>query len=72
VFESRGKCLETVTGRWRKLCNEDFNNLNSSPNIIRAIKSRKTSWAGIVARMGGSEKCIQNSPKTQKETTWET
>jgi hypothetical protein len=35
----------------RKLYNEEFHNLNPSPNIIRMIKSRRMGWAGHVARM---------------------
>jgi hypothetical protein len=42
-----------VTGEWRKLHNEKFHNLYYSPIIIRIIKSRKTRWAGHVARMEG-------------------
>jgi hypothetical protein len=44
-----------VTGDWRKLHNAELYelyNLYSSPNIIRMIKSRRTRWAGHVARMG--------------------
>jgi hypothetical protein len=41
-----------VTGGWRKLCNEEFHNLCSSPSIIRMIKSRRIRWASHVARMG--------------------
>jgi hypothetical protein len=36
---------------WRKLLNEEFNDLYSSPNIFRVIKSRRMRWAGNVARM---------------------
>ena len=32
---------------------------NSSPNIIRVIKSRRVGWAGNVARVGGQERCIR-------------
>jgi hypothetical protein len=32
--------------------NEELNDLYSSPNIIRVIKSRRMRWAGYVARMG--------------------
>ena len=38
---------------WRKLRNEELNDLYSSPNIVRVIKSRRIRWAGHVARMGG-------------------
>jgi hypothetical protein len=48
-----------VTGEWRKLHNEELNDLYSSHNIVRVIKSRRMSWAGHVARMGGEERCIQ-------------
>jgi hypothetical protein len=41
-----------VTGKWRKLRNEELNHLFSSPNIVRVIISRKMRWAGRVARMG--------------------
>ena len=41
-----------VTGEWRRLHNEELNDLYSSPNIVRVIKSRIMTWAGHVARMG--------------------
>jgi hypothetical protein len=44
-----------VREEWRKLHNEDLNDLHSSPNIIRMIKSRRMRWAGNVARMKGEE-----------------
>jgi len=43
---------DEVTGEWRSLYNEDLNDLYSSPNIVRVIKSRRIRWAGHVARMG--------------------
>jgi hypothetical protein len=41
-----------VKGEWRKLHNEEFNDLNSSSNIVCVIKSRRMRWAGHVANMG--------------------
>jgi len=43
---------DEVTKEWRKLHNEEFNDLFSSPNIVRVIKSRRMRWAGHVARIG--------------------
>jgi hypothetical protein len=48
-----------VTGELRKLHNEEFHNLYSSPDIIRQIKSRRMRWAGHVARMGEERKCAR-------------
>jgi len=36
---------------WRKLHNEELSDLYCSPNTFRVIKSRRTRWAGHVARM---------------------
>jgi len=41
-----------VKGEWRKLHNEELNDLYSSPNIVRVIKSRIMRWAGHVACIG--------------------
>jgi hypothetical protein len=50
-----GPKRDEVTGEWRRLHNEGLNDLYSSPNIIRVIKSRRMRWAGHVACMGGRE-----------------
>jgi hypothetical protein len=39
-------------GPWRKLHNDELHSLYSSPNIVRAIKSRRMRWAGHVASRG--------------------
>jgi len=45
-------CHKTGAEEWRRLHNEELNDLYSSPNIVRVIKSRTMRWAGHVARMG--------------------
>ena len=47
-----GPRRDEVTGEWRRLHNEELNDLYSSPNIVRVIKWRRMRWAGHVARMG--------------------
>ena len=43
---------DEVTEEWRRLHNEELNDLYSSPNIVRVIKSRRMRWAGHVAHVG--------------------
>ena len=58
VFQNRvlkrilGPKRDEVTGEWRKLHNEELNDLYSSPNSVRVIKSRRMRWEGHVAPMG--------------------
>jgi len=61
VFKKRvlrrifGKKWDEVRGEWRKLHYEELNDLYSSLNIIRVIKSRRMWWVGHVARTGRVE-----------------
>jgi hypothetical protein len=63
VFENRvlrrifGLKRDEVTVEWRKLHNEELNDLYCSPNIVRVIKSRRIRRARHVARMGQGEAC---------------
>jgi len=58
MFENRvlrrmfGPKRDEVTGEWRKLHNEELNDMYCSPSIVRVIKSRRMRWAGHVACMG--------------------
>jgi hypothetical protein len=58
VFENRvlrrtfGSKRDEATGKWRRLHNEELNDLYSLPNITGVIKSRRTRWAGHLAHMG--------------------
>jgi len=45
-------------GKWRRLHNEELNDLYPSPNIVRVIKLRRMRWAWHVARMGEGKVCI--------------
>ena len=57
VFENMmlrifGPRRDEVKGEWRRLQNEELNDLYTSSNIVRVIKSRRMKWGGHVARMG--------------------
>ena len=41
-----------MTGEWKKLHNEELNDLYSLPNIVRVVKLRRMRWAVHVGRMG--------------------
>jgi hypothetical protein len=69
IFGSRG---DEVTGKWRKLHNEELHNLYISTNIIRQVKSRRMRWAGHVARFERGQEGVQGfgGKARRKETTW--
>jgi len=58
VFENRvlrrifGPGRDVVTVDWRKLHNEELNDLYSSPNVLRMIRSRRMRWTVHVACIG--------------------
>ena len=78
VFENRvlrkifGPRRDEVTGEWRRRHNEELNDLYSSPNIVRVIKSIRMRWAGHVARMGEGGVQGVGGETGGKETTGET
>ena len=53
-----GPSMDVVTGLWRRLHNEELNDLYSSPNIVRVIKSRRMRWTGHVAPLDEESGCI--------------
>ena len=58
-----------VTGEWRRLHNEELNDLYSSPNIVRVIKSRRMRWAGHLARVGeerGAYRVLVGKPEGKR------
>ena len=64
-----GPSREEVTGERRRLHNEELNDLYSSPNILRVIKSRRIRWAGHVARMGeerGAYRVLVGKPEGKR------
>jgi len=53
-----GPRRDEVTEEWRRLHNEELNDLYTSPNTVRVINSRRMKWAGHVACMGEERGCI--------------
>jgi hypothetical protein len=54
---------------WRKLHNEELNDLYCSPDIVRVIKSIRMRWAGYVARMGakrGAYRVLVGKPEGKR------
>jgi hypothetical protein len=76
IFESK---RDEVRAEWRKLHNEELNDLYSSPNIVRVIKPRRLRWARHVTRIGERrgiynilvEKCEGKKPFGKPRLKWE-
>ena len=69
VLRIFGPRRDNVTGEWRRLHNEELNDLYSSPNIVRVIKSRRMRWAGHVARMDeerGAYRVLVGKPERKR------
>ena len=74
MFENRvlrifGPKRDGVTGEWRKLHNEELNDVYCSPSIVRVIKSRRMRWAGHAARMEegrGAHKVLVGKPEGKR------
>jgi len=61
-----GPKRDEVTEKWRKLHNEELDDLYSSPNIFRGIRSRRMIWARLLACMGkktGAYKVLEGKPE---------
>jgi hypothetical protein len=85
VFENRvlwrifGPKRDEVTGEWRKLHNEELNDLYCSPDVVRSIKSRRMRWVLCVAHMeerkyayvGLVEKPVRKRPLGRLRHRWE-
>jgi hypothetical protein len=64
-----GPKRDEVTGEWRKLHNEELNDLYSLANIVRVVKSRRMRCAGHVARLGedrGVHRVLVGKPERKR------
>jgi hypothetical protein len=74
-----GPKRDAVTEEWRKLHNEELNDLLPSPRNVRVIKSRRMRWACHVDRMGEGRgtyrvlvgKCEGKRPLRRRRCRWE-
>ena len=69
VLRIFGPRWDEATGERRRLHNEELNDLYSSSNIVRVIKSRRMRWAGHVARIGeerGAYRVLVGKPEEKR------
>ena len=69
VLRIFGPRRDEVTGDWRRLHNEELNDLYSSPNNVLVKKSRRVRWAGHVAHMGeerGAYRVLVGKPEGKR------
>jgi len=75
VFENRvlrkvfGPKRDEVIREWRKLHNEELNDLYSLPSIVRMVKSRRMRWAGHVVHVGedrGVQRVLVGKPEGKR------
>ena len=72
MFENRvlrrifGPKRDEVTAEWRKLHNQDLNDLHSSLNIVRVIKLRRMRLMGHVAERRGIYKVLVGKPEGKR------
>jgi hypothetical protein len=65
VFENRvlrrifGPKRDKVTGEWRKLHDEELNDLYFSQSTTPVNESRKMRWVGSCSTCGRQDRCIQ-------------
>jgi hypothetical protein len=64
-----GPKRDKVTGRWRKMRNEMFCHLYSSPSIIRMIKSKRMRSGAHVARIEKKRNAYRLCLESQKKET---
>jgi len=79
VFENRvlrrifGPKRNEVTGEWRKLHNEELNDLYSSPEFCRVVKLRRMKWSACVTHMGESRgvyRVLMAKPLVRPRRRW--
>jgi hypothetical protein len=64
-----GPKRDEVTGKWRRIHNEELYTMCASPNIFRVIRSRRMRWVGHVLLMGensGAYRVLVGKPEGKR------